>query len=115
VCQTGEPVRARLDRHHRVEPQRCEVGEVVARQRLGIDVGVQTTQSAQAAEAGAHAPPVRELDRAGIADHHVRHRPAAVHEHPHLPAGLTGEAGELAGELLGDEPFRGKMAARKAL
>jgi hypothetical protein len=25
------------------------------------------------------------------------------------------EAGELAGELLGDEPFRGKMAARKAL
>jgi len=45
----------------------------------------------------------------------VRHRPAAVDEHAYLPSGLVGEAAELAGELLGDEPFRGKMTAREAL
>ena len=39
----------------------------------------------------------------------------AVHEHAHLAAGLVGDGGEMARELLGDQSLRGKPAPREAL
>ena len=103
------------DAHHRVEAQLREVGEVVLGEPLVREVGVDAAQPAQASPAGAHASPVRQLDRAGIADHHVGDRPGAVDEHPHLPADLPGELRELAGEVVGQEPVGRKAALREAL
>ena len=85
-----------------------------ARERLGVDVGVQAPEAPEAAHAGAHAAPVGQLDRARVADHHVGHGAPPVDQHPHLTPGLARQAGELARELLGEEAFRWQVASREA-
>jgi len=49
-----------------------------------------------------------------VADHDVGHRARAVHQHPHLAADLPGQLGELAGEVVGEEPVGGKPALCEA-
>jgi len=75
---------------------------------------VQQAQTAQAAAARAHASPVRELDHAGVAHHHVLHLTAPIHQHADAPAGLCREAGQLASELLGHQPLGREPAAVEA-
>ena len=72
-CSTpGQPVRAHADGGHQVQPEQREVGQVVAGERLGLEVGVHQPQAAEAHLAGAGAADVGELELVGVA----RPRPA---------------------------------------
>jgi len=44
----------------------------------------------------------------------VRHGAAAIDQHADLPSGLTRELGQLARELVGDQPLRRKAALSQA-
>jgi hypothetical protein len=72
------------DRRDGVEPQQREVGEVVARERLATQVGVDEPQAAEAPRATAHTADVGQEDLRGVADHHVLDRAAAVDQHADL-------------------------------
>ena len=115
VRAAGQPLLVGGDAHHRVEPELREVGEVVRREAFVREVRVDAAHAAQAAAAGAHAPPVRQLDAAVVADHHVRHRARAVDQHADLAADLARELGEPPGEVVGQEAIGRKAALREAL
>ena len=92
--------------------QHGEVCEVVTRQRFIAEMSVNAAESPQTSRTGPDPPPVREFDRAGIAHHHVGHGAATVDQDAHLPAGLMGDLGEGAGELLREEALGRKPAPK---
>ena len=103
VHLAGKPVLEHLDGRHQVEPEQGQVGEVVARERLAVQVGVHQAQTAEPALAGAGAAHIRELQLAGVADHHRLHVPLAIEEDADLPVGLERHLGEVPGELRRDD------------
>ena len=115
VGLAGKALVGRSDCDHGVEPQQREVREIVAGERFVGYVRVNAAEPPQAPAAGAHAPPVGQLDRAGVPDHHMGDGAPAVHEHTHLAPGLVGDGAEVAREFVADQPLPGEPAPREAL
>ena len=95
----GQPVLADLDRGDEVEPQEREVGVVVARERLAVQVRVHEPEAAQAALPGAAAADVGQLELARVADDDGLDVALAVEEHANLAVGLARDLGQVAREL----------------
>jgi hypothetical protein len=88
------------NRHHRVETQELQVGEVVAREGLVVQVGVNAPKSPEASRTSAHALEVGKLDPERIPDGHVLDVTRPVDQRADLSADLEGDLRELPGELL---------------
>ena len=114
VGQAGEPIGQRRDRDHRIESQEREVGEIVAGERLGAQMGVDAAQSAQAPAPGAHPAPIRQLDRARVAHHHVGDGAGPIDQHADLAPGLAGQLGEVPREFLGDQAIGRNLPPEEA-
>ena len=102
VGQAGQPVvagsRSRPWRRGAGPPGRSGRPGVKRRRRRGW-VWMQR-RPRRRPSAGAHAAPVRHLDAACVAHHHVGHVAAAIDQHAHLAAGLMGDGGQLASEFV---------------
>ena len=110
-----EPVVADADRHHGVEQEQEQVGLVVPRQTFAAEVRVEAAQPAQTATTGAQATPVGELDRVGVAHHHVLDVAAAIDQDTDLPPDLPADLGQLPRELLRQQSIGGNAAPEEAL
>ncbi len=107
--------RVHSERHHRVEAELGEVGQVVVGQRLVAEEGVDAAESAQASLTSAQAPPLGHLDRGSAAHHRVRDGTASIDEDTHLASDLVREFGEFPRKFLGHETATRKPAPIQAL
>ena len=98
-----QPVRARLHRGHGVQPQEHEVGEVVAGERLVLEVRVDEAQAAQAGMAGAGAADVRQGELPRVSHDDVLHLAAPVEQDAQLPPRFPRQFGEMARQLGRDQ------------
>jgi hypothetical protein len=94
-----QPVRQDLDHGDQVEPQEREVVQVVVRERLPLEMGMDEPQAAEAPDAAAQASDVRQLEALGVSDHDVADRSVAGDEDADLAAELARDFGQMAGEL----------------
>ena len=102
---------ARNDRGDRVETQQHQVGEVVARERLVLQVRVDEPQAAQAGLARAGAADVGQLDLPRVSDDDVLDFAAPVEQDPNLPARLSRDFRQVARQLRGAQLARLYAAA----
>ena len=100
VGERREPVAVDADRHHGVEAEQEQVRFVVPRQTLAAEVRVDAAQAAQAAATGAQTTPVGQLDRVGVAHHHVLDIAPAVDQDADLSPDLPADLRQLPGQLL---------------
>ena len=87
--RSGKAVRACLYEHDCVEAQQAEIGEVVSRQALAPEMGVDEAQAAEAAGAGAVTTEVRDEELVGVADDHVGDTAATIDHHADLAVELA--------------------------
>jgi hypothetical protein len=71
-------VRVNIDRHHQIEPQECQVGEVVLSQTFATEMSMQTTKTAKAIHRDPNAFEVGEFNTPIITDHYVFNVAAAI-------------------------------------
>ena len=95
----GQPVVARDHGGDGVQTEENEVGQIVARQRLVLQMRVHQAQAAQAELAGTRAADVRQLDLPRIADQHVFDFPASVEKDADLPARVARHLGEMTSQF----------------
>ena len=93
-----------MNRNHRVEAKQLEIGEIVARERLAAQMRHDTAQPAKAARTPAHTLEVRQLDAERIAHRDVFDRTVPGDQRADLPTRLARNLGELARELLRNQP-----------
>ena len=98
-----QPVVARHHGRDGVQPQEHEVGEVVAGQRLVLEVGMHQPEAAQARMAGAGAADLRQDELARVAHDHMLDLTPAIDEDAELPANFLRQFGEMARQLRGDQ------------
>jgi hypothetical protein len=98
-----QSVSANCDGGHGVEPQEREVGEVVARERLALEVGVNETQTAESRLAGAGTADVGQKEAAGLANQHPFDLALAAQEDAELASGLERKLTEVAGQFAADQ------------
>ena len=103
------------DGNHEIEAEQREVGEIVPRERLALQVRVDEAEAPESRLAGPQAPEFREEDRPRIANHHVLDLPFPVHEDADLATGLVGQLGQVAGQLGGRDLVRRNPAAVNVL
>ncbi len=104
-----------LDGGDEVEAQPDEVDQVVAGQRLAVQVGVDEAQAAEAAFGGAQAADVREHELRGVAHDDGVDLAGPVDEDADLASRLERHGGESSRELGGREIVGGDAAAVEAL
>jgi len=112
---TWEAVRARVDHGHQVETQQGQVVQVVGRERLAPQVGVDQPQAAEAPHAASQAPDVREGEVGRVADDDAADQAVPAEQHTDLPADLAGDLGEVSRQLGRDHVLSGYSAAVRAL
>ena len=115
VDPSGQAVPQHLDRRHQVEPQQGEVVEVVAGQRLPLQMGVDEPQAAEAADAAAQAADVGQGEAVGVAHDDVADDAVAPEQDSDLPVEPAGGLGQMPGELGGDHLPRVDAAAESTL
>jgi hypothetical protein len=98
--QTREAILTDFDRRHRVETQKRQIGQVVAGQRLRRQVSVETPQSAEAPLGDTKPLQVGKHDLARVAHDNPLDLAFAVDEDADLTTDLTGDFGELTGEIV---------------
>ncbi|HEX3474009.1 MAG TPA: hypothetical protein VHT91_03150 [Kofleriaceae bacterium] len=89
------------NRRYSIQPQQCEVGQVVAGERLAAQVGMDQTKPAEPALSAAHTADVGQHDLRCIADEGVLDRTAAIDQHTDLSVELGALGSELGSELAG--------------
>ena len=99
VHLAGQAVLARDDGGNGIEPQQHEVGEVVAGERLVLEMRVHQAETAQAQLAGAGAADVGQNELASVADDDVLDLAAAVEQHAELSPDLARQFRQMPGEL----------------
>ncbi|HEX8115360.1 MAG TPA: hypothetical protein VF516_46860, partial [Kofleriaceae bacterium] len=87
------------NRRYSIQPQQCEVGEVVAGERLAAQVGVDQAKPAESALSAAHTTDIGQHDLRRVADERVLDRTAAVDQHTDLSVELCALCSELRSEL----------------
>ena len=115
IDAAGQAVTQHLDRGHQVEPQQGEVVEVVAGERLPLQMGVDEPQAAEAADAAAQAADVGQGEAVGVAHDDVADDAVAPEQDSDLPIEPAGGLGQMPGELGGDHLPRVDAAAVGAL
>ena len=103
VQHAGQPVFLHANGRDEVEPQQREVGEVVAGERLALQVRVHQAQPTQTHLPGARTADVGQLERMRVAHHHRLDVALAVEQHADLAVRLAGEPGEVPRELGADD------------
>jgi len=98
-----------------VEAKQGEVREVVARERLPVEMGVDETKPLEAALAGAELIETGNDDLAVIADDDEVDVALAADQDADLAVGLAGDLAELPGQLEGEDPVGGDLAAVELL
>ena len=109
----GQAVVEHADRGHQVQAEEREVGEVVAGERLGLEVGVHQAKAAESDLAGARAADVRELELVGVPHHHLLHLTLAVEQHADLAMGVPRELGEVPRQFCAHNLVRRPRAGGK--
>ena len=113
--EVGATVRPDQHRRDQVELQTREVREVVSRERLPPQVGVDQSDPAKPAPAGARAPQVRQKELLGLAHDDVHDPTGAVEREPDLPAGLRRELRDALGERHRDDALLRDLAVVELL
>ena len=101
--EPGEAVFTRLDRRHRIEAEQNQIRQVVPRQRLLAEMGVEAAKPAEPPLRHALPLQVGKDDLPRVADSDPLDFALAVDQDPHLAPDVSRDLRELAGELLGDE------------
>jgi hypothetical protein len=89
------------NRRYSIQSKQCEVGQVVAGERLAAQVGMDQTKPAESTLSAAHAADIGQHDLRSIADECVLDRTAAIDQHTDLAVELCALCSELHGELTG--------------
>src|SRR5690606_27746665 len=100
--RAGQAVLPRLDLADEVQAQVRQVGEVVARQALALQVRMHQAQTAETSLATTGAPDLGHPELVGVADDDVLDLPLSGDEHAHLAPDLSRDLGQMAGELRAD-------------
>jgi hypothetical protein len=98
-----QAIAANLDGSHQVQPQQCQVSQVILGQPVATKVGVQTTQSTESARPDTHAFEIGQHDAVSIAYDNVLDIAFAIDQHADLPADLGRQLGQLPGKLVSDD------------
>ena len=93
-----------------VEPQKDEVHQIVLRDGLALQMGVQETQAAQSSAPFAAFGQLRDVDRSGIPDQHRLHPPVAADQQTELATGFKREVGEVTRQVWRNDVARGNSA-----
>jgi len=107
----GQPLGGDPHGGHEVEAQERQVREVVLRERLALQMGVDAVQPLEPPFAAAVAAEVGDDDLLVVPDDGKADLPLAVDNNPDLASDFPGELGEVAGELRGDDLVGGDPAA----
>ena len=99
------------DRRHQVEPQQREVGQVVAGERLALEVRVHQAQAPQTYLARAGTADVGQLELVRVAHNHRFDGTLTGEQDADLSVGLEGELGEVPRELGADDFVHRHMPA----
>ena len=113
--RTRQAVIADAQGHHQIQAQQRQVVEVVLRQGLALEVGMDAAQAPQAAAAEAIAAEIRDDDLPVVTDDDVQHRPLAVENDADLPVQLPGALGEIARQFRTDQLAGGNPSPVDAL
>jgi hypothetical protein len=111
VDHARQAVGLNLDRHHHIQAQNGEVVEVIPIERLGVEVGMHTTQTLQATDALADTFKRWDLKAFRITHHDRFDSAMAADQEPNLAFDFTRKFGEVARQLLGDDAFRRETTA----
>ena len=111
----GQPAVANLHHRHEVEPQQCQVVEIVEAEGLSLEMSVHESKAAEAPGSTAQTTDVGKHEPARVADDDVADRSVASDQNAHLAAELFGDLGEMTGELGGDDFVRRHTAPVRSL
>jgi hypothetical protein len=111
VDAAGKPLISHRERHHQIEAQQGQIGEVVLGERLRLEVGVDAAQPAQAAAPEGIAGEIGDDDLPVVADDDIENRPRAVDDHPELAMQFAGTFGQITRQLAGNKLIGGNAAA----
>ena len=97
--RAGAAVRLGLHHGDQVEPQQRQVVQVVGRERLAPQVGVNQAQPPESPGTAAQPPDVGNLELARVADNHLADRAGTGQQHAHLAADLARESAQVASQF----------------
>ncbi len=115
VDAARQAVREDFDGGHQVQAQQGEVVQVVAGERLALQMGVDQPQPAEPADAAPEAPDVGQGQAVGVSHDHVADDAVAPEEDTDLPVEPARGFGEVPGKLGGNDLPRVHTAAVGAL
>jgi hypothetical protein len=111
-----------LNDHDRIQPQQCEVGQIILAQPFSSEMGMNQAQSAKTARSGACASEVRDEELVGVPDDDMGELASPIDEQSKLPTQLPRELANAFAELGSDEavgwisaPVQGQKCLRLAL
>ncbi len=110
VQDARQAVLQHAHRGHQVQAQQRQVGEVVAGERLGLEVGVDQAQAAQTDLPGTGPADVRKFQLLRVPHHYLLHLALAVQQDTDLAVGLARDFREVAGQLGADNLVGGDAA-----
>ena len=87
---------------HQVEAKQGQVGQVVPRKGLPLEMGMNAAQAPQAAAPQAETAQVGNDDLTVVADDDIFHRPLAIDDDPQLAMEFRGTFGQIPGQLAGN-------------
>ena len=101
--RAGKPIREGLDDHDRIQPQECQIGQIILAQSLSSKVGMDQAKPSKTAGARACARQVRNKELVGIPDDDMGEFPSSIDEQAELPTELSRELTQPSGKLGSDK------------
>ncbi len=103
------------DGGHGIQPQQRKVRQIVIRQTLVFQMGVDAAHAAQPSGKGAVLVQLGQENRLEVADHHIGNLAAAVDQQTNLALNFERQLRQVARQLRGDQKFGRDFAAVEIL
>ena len=113
--QAGKAILLNGDAHHGIESEDREIGEIVSRQSLIAEMGLEATQASESAPPRAQSTPVRQFRAAVVAHHDVLNIATPIDQYAHLAADVVADLGQIARQLVGQKPVRLEPSLKEPL
>jgi hypothetical protein len=88
-----------LNHRDQIEAQQSQIVQVILRQALAAQMGVNETKTAEASGSAAEPSDFRQLQACGVPQDHIANDSVAGEQNADLTPKLAGERGEMSGQL----------------